>query len=50
MVKQIPGGPWLVPVRFLRLLIARFVADRGLSNAASLTYTTLLALVPLKSL
>jgi len=34
-------------VRFLRLLLTRFIADRGLPNAASLTYTTLLSLVPL---
>lgn len=34
-------------IRFLRLLVARFIADRGLPNAASLTYTTLLSLVPL---
>jgi membrane protein len=34
-------------VRFLQLLVTRFVADRCLPNAASLTYTTLLSLVPL---
>jgi membrane protein len=34
-------------VRFLRAVLARFAADRGPSLAASLTYTTLLALVPL---
>jgi membrane protein len=34
-------------VRFGRLLVRRFVEDQGLPNAASLTYTTLLSLVPL---
>lgn len=34
-------------VRFLRAVLARFAADRGPSLAASLTYTTLLSLVPL---
>jgi membrane protein len=34
-------------VRFVRAVLARFAADRGPSLAASLTYTTLLALVPL---
>jgi membrane protein len=33
--------------RFSRLLFGRFVEDQGLPNAASLTYTTLLSLVPL---
>ncbi len=33
--------------RFNRLLVERFVEDQGLPNAASLTYTTLLSLVPL---
>jgi membrane protein len=33
--------------RFARSVLARFAADRGPSLAASLTYTTLLALVPL---
>lgn len=33
--------------RFLRLLVSRFVEDQGLPHAASLTYTTLLSLVPL---
>jgi membrane protein len=33
--------------RFARAVLARFAADRGPSLAASLTYTTLLALVPL---
>lgn len=33
--------------RFARAVLARFTADRGPSLAASLTYTTLLALVPL---
>ena len=37
-------------VRFVRAAIARFAADRGPSLAASLTYTTLLALVPLLNL
>lgn len=36
---------WLVG--FLRLLLSRFIADQGLLNAGSLTYTTLLSLVPL---
>ncbi len=35
------------PVRFLRLLATRFVEDGGLPTAASLSYTTLLSLVPL---
>ncbi len=34
-------------IAFVRLLFGRFVADRGLLNAGSLTYTTLLSLVPL---
>ncbi|MCB1852189.1 MAG: virulence factor BrkB family protein [Gammaproteobacteria bacterium] len=34
-------------IRFLHLLATRFIADRGLPNAASLTFTTLLSLVPL---
>jgi membrane protein len=34
-------------LRFLRAVLARFTADRGPSLAASLTYTTLLAAVPL---
>ncbi|MCP3868470.1 MAG: virulence factor BrkB family protein [Gammaproteobacteria bacterium] len=34
-------------VSFLKLLMRRFIADQGLPNAASLTYTTLLSLVPL---
>lgn len=34
-------------VVFLRLLLSRFIADQGLLNAGSLTYTTLLSLVPL---
>ncbi|MEA3302665.1 MAG: virulence factor BrkB family protein [Pseudomonadota bacterium] len=33
--------------RFIRLLSTRFCAHNGLQNAASLTYTTLLSLVPL---
>ena len=33
--------------RFVRFLFKRFVEDQGLPNAASLTYTTLLSLVPL---
>lgn len=33
--------------RFMRLLIFRFLQDGGLHHAASLTYTTLLSLVPL---
>jgi membrane protein len=33
--------------RFNRLLFSRFVEDQGLPNAASLTYATLLSLVPL---
>ncbi|OQX31819.1 MAG: hypothetical protein B0D96_02565 [Candidatus Sedimenticola endophacoides] len=39
---------WVVRSRhFLRLLLSRFVEDQGLPNAAALTYTTLLSLVPL---
>jgi membrane protein len=39
---------WLYRMgRFNRLLFTRFVEDQGLPNAASLTYTTLLSLVPL---
>ncbi len=34
-------------LRFARAVLARFVADRGPGVAASLTYTTLLSLVPL---
>jgi len=34
-------------VCFIRFLFSRFVEDHGLPNAASLTYTTLLSLVPL---
>ena len=34
-------------VHFLRLLISRFIQDQGLPSAASLTFTTLLSLVPL---
>lgn len=41
------NSPAGAPIRFLRLLTVRFIADRGLPNAASLTYTTLLSLVPL---
>ena len=37
----------VVVVQFLRLLLSRFVEDQGLPNAASLTFTTLLSLVPL---
>lgn len=33
--------------RFIKLLSARFIEDQGLPSAASLTYTTLLSLVPL---
>ena len=33
--------------QFIRLLISRFVAHGGLSQAGSLAYTTLLSLVPL---
>ena len=44
---QILGSPAGALIRFLRLLVSRFIADRGLPNAASLTYTTLLSLVPL---
>ncbi|MCB1752379.1 MAG: virulence factor BrkB family protein [Gammaproteobacteria bacterium] len=41
------GSPAGSLIRFFRLLVTRFIADRGLPNAASLTYTTLLSLVPL---
>ena len=33
--------------QFIKLLTSRFVADQGLPSTASLTYTTLLSLVPL---
>lgn len=33
--------------RFIHFLFKRFIEDQGLPNAASLTYTTLLSLVPL---
>ncbi len=33
--------------RFFRLLVGRFIEDQGLLHASSLTYTTLLSLVPL---
>ncbi|MCB1873686.1 MAG: virulence factor BrkB family protein [Gammaproteobacteria bacterium] len=46
-VTQTLGGAAGGLIRFLRLLVARFIADGGLPNAASLTYTTLLSLVPL---
>ncbi len=36
-----------VVVRFVRLLFTRFGEDHGMAHAASLTYATLLALVPL---
>mgnify|MGYP001828592941 FL=1 len=32
---------------FMKLLFARFVANHSLQNAAAMTYTTLLSLVPL---
>ena len=32
---------------FLKLLVARFIANNSLQNAAAMTYTTLLSLVPL---
>jgi len=38
---------WQRQWHFLRLLGARFVQDQGLPSTASLTYTTLLSLVPL---
>ncbi|MCB1758813.1 MAG: virulence factor BrkB family protein [Gammaproteobacteria bacterium] len=41
------GDKAAAAVRFARLLVSRFFADRCLPNAASLTYTTLLSLVPL---
>ena len=44
---QILDSPLGGLTRFIRLLVSRFIADRGLPNAASLTYTTLLSLVPL---
>ena len=34
-------------IRFLKLLVSRFIEDQGLPNAASLTFNTLLSLVPL---
>ncbi len=42
-LRQLPIRLW----RFLRLLAFRFVEDGGLHHTASLTYTTLLSLVPL---
>ena len=33
--------------RFFRLLVSRFIEDQGLLQASSLTYTTLLSIVPL---
>ncbi|MCB1868692.1 MAG: virulence factor BrkB family protein [Gammaproteobacteria bacterium] len=47
IVTQILDSPLGGLTRFIRLLVSRFIADRGLPNAASLTYTTLLSLVPL---
>ena len=39
---------WIMRIgRFLQLLFHRFIANKGLPNAAALTYTTLLSLVPL---
>ena len=39
---------WIMRIgRFLQLLLCRFIANKGLPNAAALTYTTLLSLVPL---
>ncbi len=37
----------IVVGQFLRLLLTRFIEDQGLPNAASLTFNTLLSLVPL---
>jgi membrane protein len=46
-----PDPAWRRQARLLyafgQLLVGRFVAHRGLQNAAALTYTTLLSLVPL---
>ncbi|MES9935019.1 MAG: YhjD/YihY/BrkB family envelope integrity protein, partial [Sedimenticola sp.] len=39
--------PLLRVGRFIKLLVSRFIEDQGLPNAASLTFTTLLSLVPL---
>lgn len=38
---------WTRMRRFFRLLVTRFIEDQGLLQASSLTYTTLLSLVPL---
>jgi membrane protein len=48
-MRRLPALPreTVSALRFVRAVIARFAADRGPSLAASLTYTTLLALVPL---
>ena len=35
------------PLHFLRYLLAQFVSNQGILNAAALTYTTLFAVVPL---
>ncbi|PLY14312.1 MAG: hypothetical protein C0631_11685 [Sedimenticola sp.] len=43
---SLPAGVVRV-IRFLRLLVVRFFQDQGLPNAAALTFTTLLSLVPL---
>ena len=45
-VGPLPEVPARV-IRFLGLLVSRFIEDRGLANAASLTFNTLLSLVPL---
>lgn len=44
LLKKIPGQPVF---HFLGFVIARFVQDRCLNMASSLTFTTLLSLVPL---
>lgn len=47
-IAQIPAATrWLR--NFIQLLVSRFMADQALPNAASLTFTTLLSLVPLMS-
>lgn len=47
-IAQIPAAArWLR--NFIRLLVSRFMTDQALPNAASLTFTTLLSLVPLMS-
>ena len=41
-------NPLLTAWHFLRYLIAEFSANKGMLNAAALTYTTLFAVVPFR--